>query len=153
MILGGAFEQEGSGGKGGAGGTLHYVRGNYKSSKGTNLTIVARRHAFISPAWYCLVLFIILEDLMLDGQKYSEVISVCHRFLPTSTVQQSLQQSTRTKYCGNIFFSSIVFPLVTACDSSRLIRTNSSAFRSLCYSQAKTRATYDTDSTFSPKKF
>ena len=44
------------GGKEGAGGTLEYVRGNYKSLKGTNLTIVARRHFFISPAWYYLLL-------------------------------------------------------------------------------------------------
>ena len=39
LILGGEFEQEGSGGRGGAGGTLQYVRGNYKSLKGTNLTV------------------------------------------------------------------------------------------------------------------
>ena len=45
-----AFGQERAGGKGGAGGTLEYVRGNYKSLKGTNLTVLARRHPFISPA-------------------------------------------------------------------------------------------------------
>ena len=38
-------------GRGGGGGTFQYVRGNYKSLKGTNLTIVARRHPFISSAW------------------------------------------------------------------------------------------------------
>ena len=48
LIFGGAFEQEGSGG---AGGTIKYVRVNDKSLKGTNLTVVARRHPFISPAW------------------------------------------------------------------------------------------------------
>ena len=37
LILGGAFEQEGSGGGvgRGAGGTLEYVRGNNESFKGT----------------------------------------------------------------------------------------------------------------------
>ena len=47
-MLGGAFEQ-GGGGK--ADRTFQYVRGNYKPLKGTNLTVVARRHPFISPAW------------------------------------------------------------------------------------------------------
>ena len=59
LILGGAFEQEGSrvaGGWGrGAGGTLQYVRGNYESLKGTNLAVVATAHPSISPAWYCLL--------------------------------------------------------------------------------------------------
>ena len=72
-MLGGAFEQEGAktkrvkkGGAGaGAGGTLQYVRGNYKSLKGTNLTVVARIHPFISPAWYYSYYFFILADLML----------------------------------------------------------------------------------------
>ena len=46
------------------GGATQYVRGNYKSSKGTNLTVVEGMHQF---TWYmtCLVLFIILADLML----------------------------------------------------------------------------------------
>ena len=30
---------------------FHYVRGDYKPLKGTNLTVAARRHPFISPAW------------------------------------------------------------------------------------------------------
>ena len=38
----------GGGGGRGAGGTLQYVRGNYKSFKGTNLTVVARIHH----TWY-----------------------------------------------------------------------------------------------------
>ena len=65
MILGGALEQEGSGGgRGrGAGGTLQYVRENYKSferkksdgcSKNTSLKIT------------CLLLFIIVEDFFFD---------------------------------------------------------------------------------------
>ena len=52
LILGGAFDQQGSGRGAGAGGTLQYVRGKYYSLKGTNLTVVARRHPFISPAWH-----------------------------------------------------------------------------------------------------
>ena len=37
---------------GGAGGTFQYVRGNYEPlKKGTNLTVVVRRHPFISSAW------------------------------------------------------------------------------------------------------
>ena len=59
-IEGGVFEQKGGKkkekkGGGMGGGTLQYVRGYYKFSKGTNLTVVARRHPFISPAWYCLL--------------------------------------------------------------------------------------------------
>ena len=42
-MLGGASKQEGSAG-GGAGGTTQYVRGNYKSLKGTNLTVVEGTH-------------------------------------------------------------------------------------------------------------
>ena len=38
--------------EGGGGGTLQYVRGKYYSLKGTNLTVVAIRHPFISPALY-----------------------------------------------------------------------------------------------------
>ena len=36
-----------------AGGTPHYVRGNYKSFKGTNRTVVEGMHQLLSPAWYC----------------------------------------------------------------------------------------------------
>ena len=54
MILGGAFEQEGSGG--GAGGATQYVRENYESFKGTNLTVLKGMHQFIIT---CLVLFFI----------------------------------------------------------------------------------------------
>ena len=46
------FEQERSVGRRGEGGTLQYVRGNYKSSQRKNLTVVARRHLLQSPAWY-----------------------------------------------------------------------------------------------------
>ena len=49
--LGFFYEQEGSverEGGGAGGGTFQYVRGNYESSKGTNLTIEAVRHPFIS---------------------------------------------------------------------------------------------------------
>ena len=42
------MEREGRGGGGAGGGTFQYVRGSYKSSKGTNLTIEAIRHPFIS---------------------------------------------------------------------------------------------------------
>ena len=55
LILGGAFEQEGSGRKGGGErDASKNVRGNYMSVKGTNMTVVliARRHPFKSPAWY-----------------------------------------------------------------------------------------------------
>ena len=62
LILGGAFEQEGSGG--GGGGAFQYVRGNYKPSKGTNLTVIARKHPVISPACYFVI---ILEDLLLHA--------------------------------------------------------------------------------------
>ena len=58
LILGGAFEQEGSGEKErgrGTGGTTKHVRGNYLSLKGTNWTVVEGIHPFISPAWYCLL--------------------------------------------------------------------------------------------------
>ena len=41
------FEQEGAGGRGGAGGATHSVRGNYTSFKGTNLTVVEGMHQFI----------------------------------------------------------------------------------------------------------
>ena len=44
MISGEAFEQEGSGG---TGETTQHVRGNYKSVKGTNLTVVEGTHQFI----------------------------------------------------------------------------------------------------------
>ena len=48
LILGGAFEQEGSGAGGaGAVGRTQYVRGNYTSFKGTNLTVVEEMHQFI----------------------------------------------------------------------------------------------------------
>ena len=36
--------------RGGEGGTFKYVRGNYKFLKGTSLTVVTRRHPFISSA-------------------------------------------------------------------------------------------------------
>ena len=53
LILGGRFEQEGSGGKGGrGGGTLQYVRGKYYSLNVINLTAVAIMHPFTSPACY-----------------------------------------------------------------------------------------------------
>ena len=39
----------------GGGGKPQYVRGNDIPLKGTNLTVVARRQFFISPAWYCLI--------------------------------------------------------------------------------------------------
>ena len=42
-IVGGAFEQKG-------GEKLQHMRGNHILFKGTNLTVVARRHPFISPA-------------------------------------------------------------------------------------------------------
>ena len=51
--LGGAFEQEGS--EGGGPGAFQYVRGNYKPSKGTNLT-VARRFPLYHPRLSCLLL-------------------------------------------------------------------------------------------------
>ena len=38
-------------GRAGGGRAFQYVRGNYKPLKGTNLTVAARRHPFISPAW------------------------------------------------------------------------------------------------------
>ena len=43
-----SVEGEERGGGGAGGGTFQYVRGNYKFSKGTNLTIEAIRHPFIS---------------------------------------------------------------------------------------------------------
>ena len=43
----------GIGEKGGASGTLQYVRGKYVSLKATNLTVLARGHPFRSPARYC----------------------------------------------------------------------------------------------------
>ena len=49
LILGRAFEYAGSGG--GGGGAFQNLRGNYKPLTGTNLTVVERRHLFISPAW------------------------------------------------------------------------------------------------------
>ena len=42
---GSGFEQQGSGG-GGTGGATPSVPGNYKSFKGTNLTVVERMHQF-----------------------------------------------------------------------------------------------------------
>ena len=72
MILGGAFEQEGSGG-GGTGGTTQYVRRHYKSFKGTNLTVVEGMHQFMSPTFtWLVVLFIILADLIL-GMVYKTI--------------------------------------------------------------------------------
>ena len=44
------FAQEGAGGRGeggGTGGATQSVRGNYKSFKGTNLTVVEEKHQFI----------------------------------------------------------------------------------------------------------
>ena len=41
------FEQEGAAGTGGTGGATQSVRGNYKSFKGTNLSIVEGRPQFI----------------------------------------------------------------------------------------------------------
>ena len=42
------FEQEGAGGRGGGmGGATQNVRGNYKSSKGINLTLLEGMHQFI----------------------------------------------------------------------------------------------------------
>ena len=41
------FEQEGAGGGGGTGGATQSVCGNYKSFKGTNLTVVEGMHQFI----------------------------------------------------------------------------------------------------------
>ena len=40
------FDQEGAGG-GGAGGAAQSVRGNYKSCKAINLTVVEKMHQFI----------------------------------------------------------------------------------------------------------
>lgn len=39
----------GIGGGRGSGGTLQFVRGSYKSLKGSDLTVVAILHAFLSP--------------------------------------------------------------------------------------------------------
>ena len=48
------------------------MRGNFKPLKGTNLTRCSKKtYLYIT----FLVLFIILGDLMLDGQKDDEVIS------------------------------------------------------------------------------
>ena len=41
------------GGRGAGARAFQYVRGNYKPLKETNLTVAARRHPFISPAWQC----------------------------------------------------------------------------------------------------
>ena len=53
-ILGGAFEQEGSGGggRGGRAGHFNTRAETILSLKGTNLTVIERIHPFISPAWY-----------------------------------------------------------------------------------------------------
>ena len=42
------FEQEGAGGERGTGGATQSVRGNYKSFKGTNLTVAEGMHLFIT---------------------------------------------------------------------------------------------------------
>ena len=50
----GSVEGEERGGGGAGGGTFQHVRGNYKSSKGTNLTIEAIRHPFIYDIGICI---------------------------------------------------------------------------------------------------
>ena len=52
-------------GAGAGGRAFQYVRRNYKLLKGTNLTVEAGRHAFISPAWKYIYIF--LEGLVLHG--------------------------------------------------------------------------------------
>ena len=52
----------GIGGAGAGGRAFQYVRGKYKPLKGTNLTVAAGRHPFISPVS---LIFYFLEGLML----------------------------------------------------------------------------------------
>ena len=59
----GRLDKKDRGAGAGAGETLQYVRGNYRSFEGTNLTVGCRGNASLYIT--CLVLFIILADLML----------------------------------------------------------------------------------------
>ena len=54
---------------GGTGGITQYVRGNYRSFEGTNLTVGCRGNASLYIT--CLVLFIILADLMSGVVQYT----------------------------------------------------------------------------------
>ena len=61
--------------RGGGRGATQYVRGNYKSFKGTNLTVVEGMHQFIM-LYHLPGIVIIFADLMLLGVVYKHFLGV-----------------------------------------------------------------------------